>query len=551
MKQPCSRNATYRSKTIQNEIIDCCGDVITEQIVEEIKESKFFSIMADEAQGCANKEQMPLVIRYVEQGEIRETFIKFILCNSGLTGLALSEKIKQAIDDLGLEMKDCRGQCYDGAGNMAGKCAGAAARIREEYNFAIYTHCTSHRLNLCVAASCKLQLIKNMMENVRVISDFFNNPPKRQQLLEEMVVEHLPQSSHEKLIDVCRTRWVLRLDGLERFQEMIVLITEALLTIKYNEDGFWDSSSAAASGLFDICQDFTFIIALIIARHCLAFTRPATVKLLYTDMDITAAFKEISLLTASLSNVRKNINYHHTEWYTEACDIASQVDATVKKPRINSRQTLRSNTPAETVEDYFRLNLSVPFIDHLLNELRTRFFEMNYTAVKGFSVIPSFMMRNRDPAFIVGSLGSNFYPTISHPSTQNKTGGSRDLLASNFRPTGNQEKNKVQETNDVLVKVASNQMITVNPPCDTDQKMNSVEPTSSSTEKLISQSSWKSDFLEFCQQYENDFPNIRMLSSELAMWETFWTETFGKELPNSIAKTLRLTDSQSHFQISM
>ena len=94
-------------------------------------------------------------------------------------------------------------------------------------------------------------------------------------------------------------------------------------------------------------------------------------------MNITAAFKEISLLTASLSNVRKNINYHHTEWYTEACDIASQIDVTVKKPRINSRQTLRSNTPAETVKDYFRLNLSAPFIDHLHNELRTRFSEMN------------------------------------------------------------------------------------------------------------------------------------------------------------------------------
>ena len=130
--ETASRNATYRSKTIQNEIIDCCGDVITEQIVEEIKESKFLSIMADETQDCANKEQMPLVIQYLEQGEIREAFIKFILCNSGLTGLALSEKIKQAIDDLGLEMKDCRGQCYDSTGNIAGKCAGAAARIHEE-----------------------------------------------------------------------------------------------------------------------------------------------------------------------------------------------------------------------------------------------------------------------------------------------------------------------------------------------------------------------------------------------------------------------------------
>ena len=127
-----SWNATYCSKAIQNEIIDCCGDVIMEQIVEEIKESKFFSIMADEAQDCANKEQMSLVIRYVEQSEIREAFIRFILCNSGLTGLALSEKKKKAIDDLGLEMEDCRRQCYDGTANMARKCTGAAAWIHEE-----------------------------------------------------------------------------------------------------------------------------------------------------------------------------------------------------------------------------------------------------------------------------------------------------------------------------------------------------------------------------------------------------------------------------------
>ena len=63
--------------------------------------------MADEAQDCANKEHMPLVIRYVEQSEIREAFIKLkILCNSGL---ALSEKIKQAIDDLALEIKIVEG----------------------------------------------------------------------------------------------------------------------------------------------------------------------------------------------------------------------------------------------------------------------------------------------------------------------------------------------------------------------------------------------------------------------------------------------------------
>ena len=57
-------NATYTSKTIQNEIISCCGDLITEKIVQEAKECRFFSVLADEAQDSSNKEQMPLVIRF-------------------------------------------------------------------------------------------------------------------------------------------------------------------------------------------------------------------------------------------------------------------------------------------------------------------------------------------------------------------------------------------------------------------------------------------------------------------------------------------------------
>ena len=60
----------------------------------------------------------------------------------------------EAID---LDMRDCRGQGYDGAGNMAGRCAGAAARILLNYPPALYTHCASHRLNLSIAASCKVR----------------------------------------------------------------------------------------------------------------------------------------------------------------------------------------------------------------------------------------------------------------------------------------------------------------------------------------------------------------------------------------------------------
>ena len=76
--------------------------------------------------------------------------------------------------DLGLDLRDCCGQWYDGAGNMAGKCSDAAARILSENKLALNTYCASHSLNLCVAGSCRLENVKNMMENLQIISDFVN-----------------------------------------------------------------------------------------------------------------------------------------------------------------------------------------------------------------------------------------------------------------------------------------------------------------------------------------------------------------------------------------
>ena len=60
------RNATYRSKTIQNEIIETVGNYLSSKIIAEVKQTRMFSIMADEAADVSNKENLSLVLRYVD-----------------------------------------------------------------------------------------------------------------------------------------------------------------------------------------------------------------------------------------------------------------------------------------------------------------------------------------------------------------------------------------------------------------------------------------------------------------------------------------------------
>ena len=44
----CSKNASYISKTFQDELIYCCGNFIKDALIKDIKESIFVSILADQ-----------------------------------------------------------------------------------------------------------------------------------------------------------------------------------------------------------------------------------------------------------------------------------------------------------------------------------------------------------------------------------------------------------------------------------------------------------------------------------------------------------------------
>ena len=97
------KNATYRSKTIQNQIIDVMGDYIVDNIVGEVKKTRFFSVLADEATDISNKEQMSLVLRYLsDTNRIKEKFVSFIHCKEGTSGEALALQIENGVEKIGM-----------------------------------------------------------------------------------------------------------------------------------------------------------------------------------------------------------------------------------------------------------------------------------------------------------------------------------------------------------------------------------------------------------------------------------------------------------------
>ena len=163
----CSKNVSYISKTSHNELIYCLGKFIKDALIKDIKESNFFSILADEASDCSNQEQLCFVLRFVDKGgKIRDQFLGFLHFELGLSGKALAETILTEIVNLILDINNCQRQWHDRTASISGHIHGFSGHILRINEKALYTHCHNHQLNLVVAASCSIQYVRYALNQI-------------------------------------------------------------------------------------------------------------------------------------------------------------------------------------------------------------------------------------------------------------------------------------------------------------------------------------------------------------------------------------------------
>ena len=339
--------------------------------------------MADEVTDSSNKEQLSLVIRYVDPDDcgIPKDLVDFIECDIGITGSALAEKIIGFLQNHGVDITKLRGQAYDGAGNMAGWTRGAASLITAQYPLALYLHCASQCLNLAVVKSLEETNIRNMMGVVDRISVFFSAHPKRQRKLEEALDTTLPESSIHKLKDLCCMRWVQHIDALNQFQTLHPSIVACMEQITTEGPTKWSRDSLTDARTLMLAITTTeFFSALVITNVCLGYLLGLTRSL---QADIVEAVAEINHTVAALRDV------HHTKWFASIEKMCQSVDLEPALTRCCGCKQHRSNVPAENPSEYYCCTISIPLVDHLLSELEVRFNKHQQTALQGLFLVAS------------------------------------------------------------------------------------------------------------------------------------------------------------------
>ncbi|XP_016165048.1 zinc finger MYM-type protein 1-like [Arachis ipaensis] len=185
--QGCALEAMMKARVqiIEKEILHVLATMVRNSIRKDIGDAKF-CIIIDEARDESKKEQMAIVLRFVDvDGFVRERFFDLVHV-SDTNALILKKELVSLLSIYNLQIENIRGQGYDGASNMRGEWNGLQALFLNDCRQAYYVHYFAHRLQLAlVAASRKVLQIHEFFTQLTAIVNIVSASYKRHDQLQE------------------------------------------------------------------------------------------------------------------------------------------------------------------------------------------------------------------------------------------------------------------------------------------------------------------------------------------------------------------------------
>ena len=149
-----------------------------------------FSVMMDEASDFGRKEQVSVIVRYVDKDFIIQERLVNIEQTDSTDAESLFQIMLSSFSKVGLTMDKLIGQCYDGASNMSGANAGLQAKVKAIQPKAIYTHCYAHCTNLVlVEVTSSNQYSRIFFGVLQNLYTFLEASPHRHAKLEAVIIQ--------------------------------------------------------------------------------------------------------------------------------------------------------------------------------------------------------------------------------------------------------------------------------------------------------------------------------------------------------------------------
>ncbi|KAJ6633916.1 hypothetical protein lerEdw1_014256, partial [Lerista edwardsae] len=235
------------SSKMQNDLIDAVGEVIRNDIKQEINAAPFVAVEVDETTDVTNRAQVCVVLHYVAKSEatceVREAFLGFDDVGEGRRAPAIAEYVLRVLGKYKCVDK-LVAQTYDGASVMVSDLDEVQAKIKEKVPEAMFTHCYAHNLNLVLSHSAKcIPECKTFFRTLEGLATFFNQAATRTHLLDDLVRRRLPRAAP--------TRWRSRSRLVQTVSVHQPDLRAAFRIMSENPDG-WDNETLMMAAGYDL-----------------------------------------------------------------------------------------------------------------------------------------------------------------------------------------------------------------------------------------------------------------------------------------------------------
>ena len=418
-------NAKYISKNIQNEILEIAADQIRDFYREYLREWAHFSVVADEVTSHG-QEILSVCLRFLEvqkgifelKPKKHEVLLDFAFLQR-ITGESIAQGILCVLEKHKIDIRNCRGQAYDTTSSMSSSSVGVQAHIKRVAPDADYQGCCLHSLNLVLCKSSKITAIRNMFDSCQQAYLFFHNSPKRQRFLEHVISCQCPATKKTKINGLCKTRWVERHTTFDTILELYTYLIETWDEICYPSncdklypDGSnwkWDSGTrTAANGLRYKFVGFEHIVVFMLVKQLLEPLRPIAECLQARLQELYFGFKKVDEVVQFYKRIRNDVDVEHNRIYAKAKKLAADIGSDEAMPRIIKGRQTRANPTVLLPYDYWRVALTIPFLDSILSELEYRFASDKRAHFELCVLVPEFITKNESLEETVGILTSKW-----------------------------------------------------------------------------------------------------------------------------------------------
>ncbi|GAV77293.1 Dimer_Tnp_hAT domain-containing protein/DUF4371 domain-containing protein, partial [Cephalotus follicularis] len=347
-----------------------------------------FSILIDESRDVSVKEQMAIVLRYVDdKGCVIERFLAIVHVLD-TTASSLKTAIDMLFSTHGLSISRIRGQGYDGASNMQGEFNGLKSLIIKENKAAFYVHCFAHQLQLTLVAVAKNDVQVALLFNlVASLSNIVGASCKRRDILREKEAARLTKAlgsgevtsgqglnQETSLKRAGETRWGSHYGALMNLILMFSSVIDVLEIVR--TDGSSLEQRAEASAILTFVQTFEFAFNLNLMKTILGMTNDLSQALQKKDQNIINAMHLVRVSKQQLQMLRDGGWEDLLKEVSSFCE-KNNIEILNMDEKFVAPGRSRRNVEETTNLHHFRVEVFYSVIDLQIRELNDRFNEVN------------------------------------------------------------------------------------------------------------------------------------------------------------------------------